>query len=256
MSPHRNWIRNLAKQAAAPWLKSSLPAPKRLAGQWTWTLPRLLTADPPEAHIVSWIKQHLQPGAIFFDVGAHYGWMSIIACDRVGSRGGVVAFEPSPPLVEILLFHKRTNSLRQLEIVAKAVSDANTRVPLFLIHEGLSFRNSLTIGPDDTPYINPAEKLVYEVASITLDRYCRDSGVIPDLVKIDVEGAELLVLQGAEDLLRRHHPRLIVGIHPYWLPKGQSAGQILTLMEQFGYAIEEEHTVSFSGGVLSDYLFA
>jgi FkbM family methyltransferase len=256
VSWYRNWVRTLTKRAAAPWLNSSLPAPKRLAGQWIWTLPRLLNTDPPEVHIIIWIKQHLRPGAIFFDVGAHYGWMSIIACDRVGSGGRVIAFEPSPPLVEILLFHKRANALRQLEIVAKAVSDINASVPFYLIHQGLSFRNSLTIGPDDTPYIKPEEKLVYEAASITLDHYYRDYGAIPDLVKIDVEGAELLVLRGAEELLKRHHPRLIVGIHPYWLPKGQSAGQILTLLEQFGYAIEEEHTVSFSGGVLSDYLFA
>src|SRR5690349_8207993 len=47
--------------------------------------------------------------ANFFDVGAHYGWMSLIGAQCVGAAGRVIAFEPAPPLVDILRYHKRVN---------------------------------------------------------------------------------------------------------------------------------------------------
>ena len=89
--------------------------------------------------------------------------------------------------------------MSQIEIVPKAVSDSDAeRVPFFLVNGGTSFRNSLTIGADRTPYVARSEKTRYEVESVTLDSFARDTGTIPDVVKIDVEGAELMVLRGAE----------------------------------------------------------
>ncbi len=167
----------------------------------------------------------------------------------------MVAFEPSPVLLDILLHHKQVNRLPQVEVVAKAVSDVDAdSVPFFLVNRGLSFRNSLTIGPDDTPYVTAEEKTKYDVGSVTLDRFVEDSAIIPDVIKIDVEGAELLVLQGAESLLARHHPSLILGVHSYWLPRWQNVDQILDFVHRHQYQIEEEHMVSFEGGYVADYL--
>lgn len=231
--------------------------PRRIAGRLVWTHPRLLTVEPPEAHILRWISQVLSSGGTFFDVGAHYGWISIAAARRVGDSGRVVAFEASPVLLDVLDHHRRVNRLQQIEIVAKAVSDADLEaVPFFLINGGLSFRNSLTIEADDTPYVTPVEKTKHNVDSITLDRFVINSGMVPDVIKIDVEGAELLVLQGAERLLARFNPYLIVGVHSYWLPRSQSVGQIFEFLNRHGYEIRDEHVVRFEGGYVADYLCA
>ena len=72
---------------------------------------------------------------------------------------------------------------------------------------------------------------------MTLDRFVFESGTIPELIKIDVEGAELLVVQGAERLLSRYHPLLILGVHSYWLPPSQTVDQIFELLERLGYEI-------------------
>jgi FkbM family methyltransferase len=223
----------------------------------TWTEARLFRAPPPEKHILRWISQVLSRGWTFFDVGAHYGWIAMAAARHVGASGRVVAFEPSPILLEILSHHRRANRLRQIEIVAKVVSDVNVdTIPFFLVNRGLSFRNSLTIGSDDTPYVTPAEKTRHEIGSITLDQFVADSGIVPDVIKIDVEGAELLVLHGAEGVLGRHHPYLIVGVHPYWLPGRHTVGQIFDFLNRHGYRIEDEHVVRFEGGYIADYLCA
>jgi FkbM family methyltransferase len=230
--------------------------PKQIAGHLVWTRPWLLSASPPEAHVIGWIQRSLSPGGTLFDVGAHYGWMSIAAANCVGACGRVVAFEPSPVLLDILEYHKRVNRLRQLQIVPAAVSNIDDRaIPFYLINEGLSFRNSLTIGPDDTPYIDPENKLRINVSCTTLDSFVELSGIVPDLVKIDVEGAELLVLEGARHVLERHHPVLILGVHPYWLPRAHSVEQLFVMLEDLGYKIAAQHILHFDNSYLADYLF-
>jgi FkbM family methyltransferase len=211
--------------------------------------------EPPEPHILRWIQNSLSIGDTFFDVGAHIGWMSLVAACCVGPSGSIVAFEPALALVEILEYHKRVNRLSQMRIVPFAVADSDRdSTPFFLVNRGLSCRNSLTIGARETPYLTTGEKTACEVRSLTLDRYMLDSGRIPSLIKIDVEGAELLVLQGSEGLLSKHHPKLIVGVHPYWMPPSHSVRQIFDLLNRHGYRVKEQQKVEFSGGYIADYL--
>lgn len=123
--PHlHSWM----KKAWMAWLDARNgfpPVPKRVAGSLMWIHPRLLTSDTINIQplVFHWIDQRLQPESIFFDVGAHYGWMSIKAAKRVGSVGRVVAFEPAPVLVGLLNYHKKFNRLSQLTIIPKAVAD-------------------------------------------------------------------------------------------------------------------------------------
>jgi hypothetical protein len=56
--------------------------------------PLLFGSRPTAAHVLKWIDERLRPGDTFFDIEAHYGWMSLLACRRVGARGKVIAFEP------------------------------------------------------------------------------------------------------------------------------------------------------------------
>jgi FkbM family methyltransferase len=234
-----------------------LPVPKRIAGRGIWTQRRFLNSEPPEAHIVDWVRRSLNAGDTFFDIGAHYGWISIAAASCVGRSGRVVAFEASPTLIDVLAYHKRLNRLHQMEIVPRAVTSvSDISVPFFLVNGGLSFRNSLTTGGDDVPYLAPNEKSRVAVRSISLDNFCLESGLVPNVIKIDVEGAELLVLQGAERILSDFSPVLIVGVHPYWLPKPQRPADILDLLRQHGYEIRDEHIVDFDGSYLADYLCA
>src|SRR4051812_37860444 len=109
----------------ASWLESdaSFCLPKQIAGGLVWTRPGLLSASPPESHVIQWIQRSLSPGKTLFDVGAHYGWMSIAAAKCVGAHGIVVAFEPSPILLDVLEYHRQVNQLRQIQIVPAAVSN-------------------------------------------------------------------------------------------------------------------------------------
>jgi FkbM family methyltransferase len=234
------------------WRSARLPLPRMLMGNLVWIDSRLLGAEVTEPHVLHWIRASLSPGDTFFDVGAHQGWMALLAAKRVGQHGKVVAFEPSPPLVEILQYHQRVNRSPQMEIVAKAVSDVSaTGIPFRLIGDGNSYLNALA-GTAQSAWDTRTSTI--EIETVTLDDFWRRTGWTPTVIKIDVEGAELLVLSGAEELLRAFHPILIVAVHPTWMPQGQTAEELFALLQGHGYRIVESKVVRYEGSDFGDYL--
>jgi FkbM family methyltransferase len=236
-------------------LRAQLPVPKLLRGRLVLVAPQLFSSRPTESHVLKWIDERLRPGDTFYDVGAHYGWMSLLACRKVGAHGKVIAFEPSPPLLEFLNFNKRANGFSQLQIMSRAVAaSAEPEVPFYLKDEGDSFLNSLVPRSDQNPAHTWPNKSSIPVETTTLDSFCQETQFIPDAIKIDVEGAELLVLQGARALLKQRRPILMIAIHPTWLPQDQTADELFELLHSCGYQIADSKVVTFEGADFGDYL--
>ena len=235
-----------------------IAVPKRVRGDFFWVHPRLLTTDTTdhEPHVCRWVLDHLPPAGTLFDVGAHYGWISLQAARRVGPRGRVVAFEASPVLLDLLNYHQRRNRLPHLTVASAAVSDADGLTDFHLLNGGLSSRNSLTIGRLGLPFLEGAEPTVVPTRTLKLDTFCTETGLIPHVLKIDVEGAEGMVLRGAAQLLRRHHPVLVVAIHPFWLPPQDSTAGILDFAASLGYRVQDQRVVPFEGYEVGDYLLS
>ena len=156
----------------------------------------------------------------------------------VGKDGKVYSFEPSPANLSILEWHRTRNNFSQWTIVPKAVSDADANdEEFFLIDTGDSPMNSLTTGVPGTPLMSGRDIRKISIQTVTLDTFCSEVSLRPDLMKIDVEGAELLVLRGAGKLLGESYPTIILAVHPYWLPTGQSSQQIFELLTRYGYTL-------------------
>jgi FkbM family methyltransferase len=236
--------------------RSKLPALKLLNGKFTLTAPNLISKSPTEPHVLKWISELLRPADTFFDVGAHYGWMSLVACHCVGARGNVVAFEPSPPLVELLQYNKKANRFHQMEIVSKAVADSDNRVvPFYLEDRGESFLNSLVDHMVEATASLTAQRSTIQVETVTLDEFCRMTNLHPNAVKIDVEGAELLALHGCRGLLKKCRTAFIVAVHPTWLPQGHKAMEIFEFFRVHGYKVVASQFVQYDGADFGDYLF-
>jgi Protein-L-isoaspartate(D-aspartate) O-methyltransferase (PCMT) len=101
----RRGFPRLHQTVTRTWRSAHLPLPKVLMGNLVWIDSRRLGAEVTEPYVLQWIRETLKPGDTFFDVGAHPGWMSLVAAKRVGRRGSVIAFEPSPSLVEVVRYH-------------------------------------------------------------------------------------------------------------------------------------------------------
>lgn len=233
---------------------TALPLPKTLWGRSVWTHPRLWNHVTWDKSVLEWLTTYLKPGDVFFDVGAHQGWLSMAAAWQTGSSGKVVAFEPSPILVRYLRYHKRVNCLAQMEIVPKAVTKADSEsTPFILKGNGNSVLNSLVdIGEAED---GPRESTVIPVEAITLDSYSRQTGLVPSMIKIDAEGAEVWVCEGARRLLAQCRPALIIATHPAWLPTGQKIEDLFALLSTYGYRVVSSDKLQYKKDEFRDYLF-
>lgn len=142
----------------------------------------------------------LEPGQTFYDVGANVGFFSLLAAAAVGPAGSVVAFEPLPRNLALLRRHLDLNHVRHAVVVPAAVADASGTADL-----------ETSGGPAQSRLGREGVR----VDLVTLDAFVRSGGPPPQVVKIDVEGAETRVLAGARDLLARHAPLLFLSTHGY-----------------------------------------
>jgi len=237
-------------------LWARIPVPKMINGKLVLVAPELFRAESTEPHIHEWIGETLGAGDTFLDVGAHYGWMSMTACNSVGPNGKVIAFEPSSPLLKLLKYNKTVNRLRQLEVVGKAVSEVpGNAVPFFLTDDGDSYLNTLVQSVAARHSLESKTQSIARIETTTLDEYCTENQLYPKVIKIDVEGAELLVLRGAQTVLSECHPTLLLAIHPTWLPAGQHIDELFGLLSNLGYRTIDSNVVRYEGADFGDYLF-
>lgn len=166
----------------------------------------------------------IRPGQVVYDVGANVGFMTLVAARLVGPAGKVVAFEPGPRTARELRAQVRLNRLTTVTVVECAVSDRAGEAEL--VTSAYSVTASLASGPPEDA--GPATR---RVRTTTLDEAAREFGV-PDLIKIDIEGAEILALEGARVLLRSRRPALVVELHSDDLSR-----RFHTLMDEAGYEV-------------------
>jgi len=254
-------FRYLLKNATLALIYKLPPFPQQIHGRTIWVHPRALlsisarTFFKGESHVRKWVTEHLQSGDVFLDIGAHHGWFSMWAISLVGTEGEVYSFEPSPANLLILEWHKEKNNFCSWSIVAKAASNVDsTAMEFFLTDGGDSPINSLTNGAPGMTFMEGRNTRTINIQTITLDTFCKETDVSPNLVKIDAEGAELMVLQGSKKLLSETHPDIILAVHPYWLPKGQSTRDIADLLFSFGYTIFDSTGVQVKTFHSGEYL--
>jgi FkbM family methyltransferase len=141
-----------------------------------------------------------KPGMVCFDVGAHVGYYSLLFSALVGSEGLVVAFEPLAENCQVLEHHVSVNSCKNVVIMQLAVADSDSP-GRFAQHESTSMGRLSDEGST-------------AVTCARIDTLVSGQLVPPaQLMKIDVEGAELAVLEGSQGLLRRHRPMVFLATH-------------------------------------------
>jgi FkbM family methyltransferase len=143
----------------------------------------------------------------FYDLGAHFGFFSLIAARIVGPEGHVAAFEPDPVVFLRLRQNLIQNGFRHTVAESKALWFESTTVPFSCATLAESPDRSL--GHIST---SPKGANILCVEALSLDEYasCHPA---PDFIKCDVQGAECEVLQGAANTLRQWHPTIVCKIH-------------------------------------------
>lgn len=169
------------------------------------------------------LRDHLDAGGTFFDIGAHIGYYSVLAGELVGDTGQVVAFEPLPSNAERIREQAELNDI-SIRVEEIALADRTGKAELSVPER----RYNTTIVGADT-----AERLL--TAPVTkLDQWVTDNAVVPDVVKIDVEGAELEVLEGMTETMQQHRPTIVCEVEGR---ERERTEEILSTMERQGYEL-------------------
>jgi len=196
----------LLEHAPGDHLVSTLPGGERIRVAARY---RQLSWNPEE---YTAFRAAVRPGATVLDVGANVGAYTLLFARWVGANGKVVAFEPAPEAAAGLRRHLELNELSStVDVQQCAVSDS-AGTARFACAEA-NGANAIVVGQPGTAAI--------EVATVTLDAFCSRNRIVPDVIKIDVEGAELDVLRGARQVLAFGGLQVFLELHPAsWKARG------------------------------------
>lgn len=179
-----------------------------------------------DEHVLAACLDLLHDGAVFHDIGASIGYFTIAVAARFGDRVSVVAIEPQPGPVRALTRSVAVNGYRNVRVLPLLLGDApgegRLHVPSRSVHASLM------------PRARP--RAVVSRPMTTLDALVAGGRApVPDVIKIDVEGAELAVLRGARATLARHHPAVIFESDANARRFGYERADLLAFFRDCGY---------------------
>jgi len=172
-----------------------------------WHRYRSLVYGSWEPKVSAVVRETVREGMTALDIGGHIGYYTLLLARYAGKNGRVYAFEPLPSNFELLEKNIWLNNLDQVEALPFAV---------------FSHPGKLTISAPDGDSNSGGASVVsvvgsrqIEVEATTIDSFCKIRGIRPEFIKMDVEGAEYDVLQGAEETIRACRPKMLIELHHF-----------------------------------------
>ncbi len=226
------------------WRQKKFPLP--------WPLPyggwQFLYNDPQslykllfryETNVWKYVKNVVSPGMFCLDLGANQGFYTVLLAKLVGPTGKVIAFEPELGELKRLRKNLKLNSLEEsdehLKICETLVGKEYQGAVEFHVPLGEASRSSIGTIPAE---VRSKNVQTVRVGQINLDRYL-NSGRKVDFMKIDIEGAELGALEGAERILREDRPIIVMEVADVATREvGYQARKLLEFLEARDYEIQ------------------
>lgn len=219
-------------------------APQHAIWKYNFVLPEPLASwdvfDYWEKERIASMEQHLNQGDVLFDIGTEQGWCNLAYAEMVGPEN-MVLIEPTREFWgNIKQTWEKNYTVAPKASLCALLSDKTSNGYVANNEAWCQEASSDTIiDRNKYQYIHENSEAIPE---IKLDDYVAQTGIIPDALTMDVEGAELLILRGAENTLRTHKPKLFISIHPD--------------LGERDYGIKKEDTINFleSLGYTGEYL--
>lgn len=184
---------------------------------------------PQETSIISRLLKH---GMTFVDIGANWGYFSLLAASLVGTSGRVVSIEPDPRLFALLSDNVKANHLANVHLVQAAAAHQSGAVRMMGFDP-----NTGNWGVTQVDAAASGER-AFTSQAITIDSHLDALGVTQvDLVKLDIEGTEDLALDGmAAGLRAGRYARLLIELHPRLLAsRGVTPEQVIARLTSAGF---------------------
>jgi len=162
-----------------------------------------------EPHVQQALTELLKPGDVLYDIGANVGFFAIIGARLVTNAGRVECFEPVEANVRQVEHNAQINGFTHVRVFPWALSDEEGEVSFAVSSEP-------TLGRivDGQAQLPREHKGITKVRARRLDDVAREESLAPpNLILMDVEGAEAKALLGGEKLIRAHRPTLLIELH-------------------------------------------
>lgn len=163
---------------------------------------------------------------VLFDIGANIGIIAMILAKKMKPGTTIYSFEPAPVSFKYLADTARVQK-GNAKIKAENVAISNEDGKLYFTNDGHSCTNHVATAD---------EAGVISVDAITMDSFCKHNKVVPQVVKVDVEGAEYLALQGMRDTLKNNNCTVLMEMHLIQLKESGVSGQMFAdIIDEVGY---------------------
>jgi FkbM family methyltransferase len=162
-----------------------------------------------EANLTNFLIRFLKSGDTFLDIGAHVGTYTILASKLVGDNGKVYAFEPTPRTFDTL---KKNSLVREnIHVYNNAILNEEKEIEFFDYGPRFSAFNTFKKREDENiSFRDHVQKI--SVKTIALDKFCKEKNINPNFIKIDAEGAEYLILNAMEEILKEIKPVISIEV--------------------------------------------
>ncbi len=182
-----------------------------------------------EIRLAKFLIHHLKEGDDFMDVGVHFGFFSLLAAKLVGNKGCVTSIEASPEMFAIF----KKNSIKEPCITALNIAAASKEKTIDFFEFPILYSEYNTLFPEqynEEKWYQKFNARKVSIQALPLDKIIEERHLSPSIIKVDVEGAELEVLQGLEKYLHQGRPLIVME----YLDK-ESHRAAVSLTESWGY---------------------
>lgn len=202
----KNWLKTCLRRALAlPAIDQALNKLREKQSQELFRISYWYEGNLWEPPVQIALRDLCKPGRVVFDVGANFGGLTTVMSRMVGPRGVVCAFEASPRIVDKCQRNIVLSGCSNVQVYHVAVyHSSNKRVPIYC---GSHLNDSIYANSD-------TDVAAFNVPTLALDDFVNFTGLVPDLVKMDVEGAEYDALKGMLNTISKAKPYLILEQQP------------------------------------------
>lgn len=182
------------------------------------------------------------------DIGAHIGLVALPMSQAVS--GTVYAFEPAAKNLMHLKNHIKYNKISNIHVIDSLVGAENKIDVPFYEQDEATGMNARVVKKNRERYHRTHRK------QTTIDDFCSKSQLVPQIIKIDVEGAEYDVIRGAQSTLSANSPSIYLSIHPKELElMGTSVDALILLLKELGYRSYDKSGNAINQFGFSEYKF-
>ena len=229
IKPLANFIRNTLNRAAPEGLTKVYVAAGDLKGTKLYLnmhIEKDYWLGTYEPELQKAVREMLKPGMVVYDIGANIGYISLLFAKAVGPEGKVFSFEALPANIERLKQNVRLSQVTTpIEVIHGAVTDKADSVE-FLVHSSTSMGKVEGAAGRNVDYLDKIS-----IPGIALDEYVKQNNLpAPDMIKMDIEGGEVLAVKAMKETLLASHPLLFIELHG-----PESAKAVAKLLDETGY---------------------